>query len=199
MVKREPLECGVFEDRETAERYNKEAGKWMRNVSKSFVTVAKKWGIKGKVLDIGTGTGLLAIEFAKRIPAVDVTGLDLSEVALEVASENVEKSDTPLQVSFEKGDACAMPFEGDTFDLIISSNTLHLVENPVEMFNEIQRVLTPEGKYFLSDFRRSWLSIFSKHSRASYTPEEIKDLLYQSELQHWKVKDRFFWLSIFSE
>ncbi len=199
MVKREPLECGVFEDRETAERYNKEAGKWMRNVSKSFVTVAKKWGIKGKVLDIGTGTGLLAIEFAKRIPAVDVTGLDLSEVALEVASENVEKSDTPLQVSFEKGDACAMPFEGDTFDLIISSNTLHLVENPVEMFNEIQRVLTPEGKYFLSDFRRSWLSIFSKHSRASYTPEEIKDLLYQSELQRWKVKDRFFWLSIFSE
>ncbi len=200
MVKRKPLEHGVFEDIETARRYNKETEKWMRSVSKSFVSAAKKWGITdSKVLDVGTGPGLLAIEFAKRIPEVRVIGLDLSDVVLELARDNVQKSGASLRVSFEKGDAENMPLEDDTFDLVISSNTLHLIKNPIRMFNEIQRVLKPKGKFLISDFRRSWLGIFSKHVRASYTPKEIKDLLSQSKLQNWKVKNHFFWLSIFSK
>jgi ubiquinone/menaquinone biosynthesis C-methylase UbiE len=67
------------------------------------------------------------------------------------------------------------------------------------MFNEIQRVLKPEGRFFISDFRRSWLAIFSKHIRASYSPKEVKDLLSQSKLRNWIIKDYFFWLSILSE
>jgi len=199
MVKREPFEHGIFEDRETVEKYNKEVKKWMQNVAKSFVAVAKKWGIeKGKTLDIGTGTGLLAIGFAKAFPDMEVVGLDLSEEALQVARENVQKSGVE-NISFEKGDAQAMPFEDGTFDLVISSNTLHLIDNPVKMFNEIQRVLKFEGKFFISDFKRSWLAIFSQHFRASYTPNEIRELLRQSELKKWEVKDRFFWVSISSK
>lgn len=199
MVKREPFERGVFEDRETVEKYNKEVKKWMQNVAKSFVAVAKKWGAKeGKTLDVGTGTGLLALGFARSLPDMEVVGLDLSEEALQVARENVQKSGV-LNISFEMGDVQAMPFDDDTFDLVISSNTLHLIENPVKMFNEIQRVLKPDGKFFISDFKRSWLAIFSNHFRASYTPDEIRDLLRQSELQKWEVKDRFFWVSISSK
>jgi ubiquinone/menaquinone biosynthesis C-methylase UbiE len=200
MIKRKPLEHGVFEDIETAKRYNKETQKWMRNVSKSFVTVAKKWGITdGKVLDVGTGTGLLAIGLAKRIPGVEVIGLDLSDVVLELARDNVQKSGELLRVSFEKGDAEDMPFEDGAFDLVISSNTLHLIKSPIKMFNEIHRVLKPKGRFFISDFRRSWLGIFTNHFRASYSPKEVKDLLSQSKLQDWEVKDYFFWLSIFSK
>ncbi|MBU7026649.1 MAG: class I SAM-dependent methyltransferase [Theionarchaea archaeon] len=199
MVKREPFEHGIFEDRETVEKYNKEVKKWMQNVAKSFVAVAKKWGIeKGKTLDVGTGTGLLAIGFAKAFPDMEVVGLDLSEEALQVARENVQKSGVE-NISFEKGDAQAMPFEDGTFDLVISSNTLHLIENPVKMFNEIQRMLKFDGKFFISDFKRSWLAIFSKHFRASYTPDEIRELLRQSELKRWEVKDRLFWVSISSK
>ena len=69
MIRRKPLEHGVFEDIEIARRYDKEARIRMRYVSKSFVSVVRKWGItSGKVLDVGTGTGLLAIEFAKPLP-----------------------------------------------------------------------------------------------------------------------------------
>ena len=155
MIKRKPLECGVFEDMETAKRYNKEVRQWMRMVSKSFVSVARKWGVTGgKVLDVGTGTASLAIGFAKRIPGVEVTGLDLSDVILELARDNAQKSEVSLRVCFQKGDAEDMPFEDDTFDLVISSDTLHLVKNPMKMFNEIHRVLKPEGRFFISDFRR---------------------------------------------
>jgi ubiquinone/menaquinone biosynthesis C-methylase UbiE len=199
MVKRKPVECGVFEDIETVRKYNKEVKKWMQNVSKSFVAVTRKWGIEeGNVLDVGTGTGLLAITFAENFAHMEVIGLDLSEEALEVARENARESEI-LNISFKKGDAEDMPFKDNTFTLVISSNTLHLIENPVDMFNEIHRVLNTDGKFFISDFKRSWLSIFSQHFRASYTPGEIRHLLQQSELQNWRLKDRFFWVSIYSE
>lgn len=199
MIERKPLEQGVFTDRATAERYNKEVKKWMRKVSKSFVSMAKKWGItEGRFLDVGTGTGILAIEFAKSIPGVEVTGLDLSDVVLELARENFQKSKAPLKVSFEKGDAEDIPFEDDAFDLVVSSNTLHLIKNPIRMFDEIHRVLKPEGRFIISDHRRSWLGIFSAHIRASFSPDEVKDFLRRSKLQNWAVKDYLFSLSIFS-
>lgn len=199
-MQRKPLECGIFEDTEAARRYDREARTRMQNLSKSFAHFAKEWGITdGGVLDVGTGTGRLAIEFAKAIPGVKVVGLDLSEVALQLARENVQNGDVSLRVSFKMGDAEDMPFEDDTFDLVMSSNTLHLVKNPVRMFNEIDRVLKPQGRFLMSDLRRSWLGILTEHIRACYTRQEVQDLLGQSRLRNWTIQDSFLWLSIFSE
>jgi ubiquinone/menaquinone biosynthesis C-methylase UbiE len=197
MIGRKPLERGVFEDIEVARRYDRETRTWTRYVSRSFVSAVKKWGVTGgRVLDVGTGTGRLAIEFARGIPGVEVIGLDLSDVALELARDNVRRSQVRLRVSFERGDAEDMPFEEDAFDLVISSNTLHLVKNPVRMFDEIHRVLKPEGTFFISDLRRSWLGILSGDVRAAYSPEEVGALLGQSKLHNGKVSDYFIWLSI---
>jgi len=132
------------------------------------------------------------------MPDLEVIGLDLSDVALEVARKNLQESEQPLRISFKKGDAEDMPFEEGVFDLVVSSNTLHLIKNPVSMFNEIYRVLKSKDRFFLSDFRRSWLGLFSKHIRAAYSPQEVKDLLSQSKLENWEVRDYFFWLSILS-
>ena len=98
----------------------------------------------------------------------------------------------------EKGDTEDIPIEDDTFDLVVSSNTRHLIKNPIGMFDEIHRVLKPDGRFIISDHRRSWLGIFSTHIRASFTPDEVKDLLRLSKMQNWAVKDYFFWLSILS-
>jgi len=200
MIKRKPFEYGVFADIETVKKYDKENKQRTQRLSKSFISVVKKWEIKsGKILDVGCGTGLLAIEFAKNLSGVEIIGLDLSDVALEVGRENIRKSEVIERISFKKGDAEDIPFEDNTFNLVISSNTLHLIMNPIKMFNEIHRVLKPKGKFFISDFRRSWIGIFSRHVRASYSPKEVKTFLSQSKLQNWKVKDYFFWLSIFSK
>ncbi len=199
-MKRNPLECGVFEDEVAARKYSRESGKWMQNIAKSFVSVAKKWGItSGRVLDVGTGPGSLAIGVAQKIPDVEVVGLDLSGVVLSIAEENAQKSGVSSRVFFRKGDAEDMPFETSTFDLVISSNTLHLLEHPVKMFNEVKRVLNSEGKFIISDFRRSLLGIFTPHVKASYSPEEVKTLLNQSELQNWELKDSFLWLTVLSK
>jgi ubiquinone/menaquinone biosynthesis C-methylase UbiE len=200
MPTRRPLEHGVLEGIEMAKRYDQETRGWMRYVSKSFISMVKAWETtSGKVLDVGTGTGRLAIELARGLPGLQVVGLDLSDAALGLARDHVEKDEVPLAVSFEKGDAQDMPFGDGTFDLVISSNTLHLVNNPVKMFDEIDRVLKPDGRFLLSDLRRSWLGVLTEHIRAAYSPREIEDLLSQSHLQNWKVKDSFFWLSILKE
>ena len=200
LIKRKALECGVFEDIETVRRYDKETRKWMRNTSKIFVSMVKKWQInENNVLDVGTATGRLAIEFSKKIPTLEVIGLDLAEVALVVARENVQKSEIPLNISFKKGDAEDMPFEDSIFDLVISNNTLHLIKNPLKMFNEVHRVLKPTGRFIITDYKRSWLGIFWNHIRASYSLKEVTDLLNQSNLQEWEVKESLLSLNIHSK
>ena len=197
---RRPLECGVFQDVEAATTYHRQAARWMRNVAKSFTAIAKTWEItEGKVLDIGTATGSLAIELAKAIPGIEVVGLDLSDAALELANVNAQENDVSSRVSFRAGNAEEMPFENDSFDVVISGNTLHLIEEPVRMFDEVRRVLKPQGRFIISDFRRSWLGLFTEHFRASYSPEEVRELLDRSSLRNWQLKDSFLWLSILSE
>jgi ubiquinone/menaquinone biosynthesis C-methylase UbiE len=199
-MRRRPLECGVFQDLEAARTYHSQAARWMRNVAKSFTAVAETWGItEGRILDIGTATGSLAIEFARAIPGVEVVGLDLSDAALELANANAQEHGVSSRVFFRAGNAEEMPFEDDSFDAVISGNTLHLIEEPVRMFDEVRRVLKPQGRIIISDFRRSWLGLFTEHFRASYSPEEVRELLDRSSLRNWQLKDSFLWLSILSE
>jgi len=199
-VKRKPLECSIFQDLEMAKHYHQQTARWMQSVAKNFVSIAEKWEVTdGKVLDVGTGPGSLAIGFAEGLPGVQVVGLDLCDAALELARENAQESGASARVSFEKGNAEDMPFEDDTFDLAISNNTLHLIEYSVSMFDEIQRVLKPQGRFIVSDFRRSWLGLLTEHLRAAYTPREAKELLSQSKLKGWVVKDSLLFLSILSE
>lgn len=199
MTKRKPLKIRTFEDAEQAIRYNNGAKSWLPTAAKDLLSAAQRWGITGQVLDIGTGTGLLAIEFARQIPDIEVVGLDLSDVALEVAQINLREGDPKLKVSFENGDAEDIPFDDDSFDLVISNNTLHLIEDPTRMFNEIQRVLRPGGRFFIKDFRRSWLGLLTQHIGAAYSADEVRRFLSQSTLQHWTLSGTFLWLSIFSE
>jgi len=71
-----------------------------------------------KVLDIGCGKAFLLYEIMQLVPGIKVTGIDISEYAIENAKEEVKPF---LQVA----DAAKLPFEDKSFDLIISLNTLH--------------------------------------------------------------------------
>jgi ubiquinone/menaquinone biosynthesis C-methylase UbiE len=196
MIARKKLQCTIFEDEERARKYSRGSEKWMEGMAREFIAAAQEWEIsRGRILDIGTGPGVLAIAFARKMPEVEVVGLDVSEVVLAVADENAQENGVSSRVSFEKGDAQDMPFDS-VFDLVISSNTLHLVENPVKMFNEVQRILKPGGKFFISDFRRSFLGLLTAHIRASYSAEEVRAFLTQSDLEDWQIKDSFLWLKI---
>jgi ubiquinone/menaquinone biosynthesis C-methylase UbiE len=91
-------------------------GRW-RVVAENM---AKHYGLKAgdRICDIGCGKGFLLYEFTQVVPGVEVCGLDISAYAIENAKEEIKAS---LQV----GHAKDLPFEDQSFDLLISINTLH--------------------------------------------------------------------------
>ena len=64
------------------------------------------------ILDIATGTGDLAIQFAQETKASKIVGLDLSEGMLSVARKKVAESSFAKTLEFVKGDSEALPFDG---------------------------------------------------------------------------------------
>ncbi len=171
----------------------------------------------GKVLDVGTGTGFVAIAVAKvlRERGVQVVGLDLSPAMLSLAAENAQRAGLNGAVAWREGNAYAMPFADGEFDAVMSNDSLHHWENPLAIFNEIARVVKPEGVYFIHDSRRLetwWPRLFawgigltippdfrvhywgSIHS--SYTPEELEALVARSRLRGWRVEAGFMEVTV---
>lgn len=108
---------------------------------------------KSFILDIGTGLGSLAFEFAKRLTSSKVYGIDISEDMLKEAKRLVtEKNLSNLE--FILGDVHNLKFKDDFFDLVVSFGVLHHLKDLRLVFGEIKRVLKKEGTAFIYDLRK---------------------------------------------
>ncbi len=101
------------------------------------------------VLDIATGTGDLAIQFAKQLPNASVTGLDLSEGMLSVARKKIAGTDLEKNLKFVKGDSEKLPFEDNSFQAITVSFGIRNFEDLEKGLSEIYRVLAPGGIFMI--------------------------------------------------
>ena len=103
------------------------------------------------VLEIGPGPGWAGIYLLKKRKDLKLIGLDTSPDMIRVASENATKEGFP-DIVFIQGSAENMSeINDDTFDLVISRDSLHHWEEPERVFKEIKRVLKPEGKLYIHD------------------------------------------------
>ncbi len=103
----------------------------------------------GRVLDVGTGAGLLAIEAVRRWPAVSLTGLDGSAEMLAVAETAAQAELSPADLArldWRRGHAQDLPFEAGSFELVISSFAYQLVPRLTPALAEALRVLRPGGR-----------------------------------------------------
>lgn len=96
---------------------------------------------KEKVLEVGCGRGFYLKNFKKIWPDLNLTGIDLNEKYLKVASGFISNS----QVKLLQADVTSLPFKDDTFDLVIASEILEHIENDEQAIAEIFRVLKPKG------------------------------------------------------
>ncbi len=101
------------------------------------------------ILDIATGTGDLAIQFAQNTHAAKIIGLDLSEGMLSVARKKVKGTAIENTVDFVKGDSEALPFEDNSFDAITVSFGIRNFENLEKGLSEILRVLKSGGIFVI--------------------------------------------------
>ncbi|MBT5470097.1 MAG: methyltransferase domain-containing protein [Nitrospina sp.] len=100
---------------------------------------------ESKVLDVGCGKGFMLYDFMRLIKGITVAGIDVSEYAIANAKDEVKP--------FVKlGDARELPFDDDSFDLVISITTVHNLEREdcKKALQEIERV-SSNGKFITVD------------------------------------------------
>ncbi len=108
-----------------------------------------------RVLEVGCGPGRLSIALARRL-GLDVTGLDLDPAMIERASVNAdhEMGGDERRPTFVVGDVAALPFPDGSFDVVVSTLSMHHWSDPRAGLTEISRVLRPDGRALVWDFRR---------------------------------------------
>ena len=121
------------------------------------------------VLDVGCGTGTLAIAARRRVGATgEVFGIDPSPAMIARAVSKAGRA--RVDVSFTNGAVEALPFTGGRFDAVLSTLMLHHLPRKVrqQCAREIGRVLKPEGRVLVVDFgqgqnKGSVLARFHRH------------------------------------
>jgi len=103
----------------------------------------------GAVLDVGTGPGVLLVELARRRPDLQLTGIDLSADMIVAAARNLSEFGATATV----GSVTDLPFPDGSFDLIVSSLSLHHWDEPEAAVPELARVLRPGGRLVVYDLR----------------------------------------------
>ncbi len=213
MVKRIPLPQEPIAEMDAVCQYDKGARCYMMPEYKYFVRKIIRKGIKGRrVLDIGTGSGLLAIELAKaKGRHFDITAIDISPNMIKKALENARRAGVEDKIRFLVSTAAALPFLDNSFDLVISYASLHHWSEPVVVFNETGRVVKETGDVLIRDNKRVyqnpfWKSVIWLMSRfmnkrhrenwpkailASYTIPEVNGLLSRSQLRDYRVTSDF--------
>jgi phosphatidylethanolamine/phosphatidyl-N-methylethanolamine N-methyltransferase len=101
------------------------------------------------VLDLATGTGLLALKMASQVHKV--YGLDISAAMLGQAQAKAEERRIG-NVEFRVGDACQLPFAEASFDAVVISNALHVMLEPERVLAEVHRVLKSDGRLIAPTF-----------------------------------------------
>ncbi|MBH5337779.1 ubiquinone/menaquinone biosynthesis methyltransferase [Streptomyces pactum] len=112
-------------------------GKWCREVAERVAPPAD-----GRLLDLATGTGVIALEAARRYPSAEVTGADFSEEMLRRARNKPGAE----KVRWQHADAADLPFEDASFDGITEGYLLRNVSDLEGVLREQYRVLKPGGR-----------------------------------------------------
>ena len=176
--------------------WDKNAGRYDRFMRKDRAAYEEMYAlirpvVKAKtVLELATGTGLIAkhiVNAAAHIEATDAS----AEMILEAKRDNQS-----AKLHFSVQDMFSLPYAGNSFDVVIVSNALHIVPQPEKSLREIKRVLKDDGVLIAPTFTHAENSLrgrikayfmrlagFPLHSR--WTSEEYLSFLRQNG---WSVR-----------
>jgi SAM-dependent methyltransferase len=126
-------------------------GPFLRRIAADVAEAAPEGA---RVLEIGCGPGHLSIMLA-RSQGLDVTGLDLDPAMVERARANAGRSanDRGPGPTFVVGDVASLAFPDGSFDLVVSTLSMHHWADPSAGLAEIARVLRPGGRFLVWDLR----------------------------------------------
>ncbi len=187
--------------------YNETVARILRKPERKISNnIVKKIG-SGTILDLGSGTGYLSIEIAKRASSLQVYGIDLSRQMVKIARSHARSVEN---AQFEFGNVAELPFEDNSIDFIVSTGSLHHWKKPIKAFDECYRVLKTSKEAWIYDgcveaanqygFPRSLIvrKILEAHGfTLSEYQSEIKSILEQTKFKrNYRMKQTDIWMKI---
>ena len=210
------LEPEVMDTREEAEAYD---AMDHTAVNIAFVERVVELGARqGHFLDLGTGPAQIPILLAQRCSKIRITGIDLSVNMLTLGEQHVAEAGLADRIALECVDAKDLPYPDQSFDGVISNSIIHHLPDPMAAFQEISRVIRPDGLIFIRDLMRPdapetaqalvdcyaaddtpcQKKLFYDSFLAALTIPEIEEILAQTRLtdaivvqssdRHWSVE-----------
>ncbi len=149
---------------------------------------AGAWVEGMRVLDAGCGLGYGSAMLAERSPA-SLVGLDLSAEALERARQELGEA-----VQLVTGDIRELPFESDSFDLVVCFEVIEHVERQERALAELRRVLAPQGTLLISSPNREVYTPGNPHHVHEYVPSEFRSTL-EEQFEHVTLYRQHPWLA----
>ncbi|WP_431712636.1 class I SAM-dependent methyltransferase [Serratia marcescens] len=147
---------------------------------------------KKNVLEVGTATGVTAIELAK-LTECKITAIDIDENNLSVARDRAESENVADLISFEKRDATDTKFENKTFDMVFCGNVTSYFDDKVKAIKEYDRVLKDNGliaaipMYYIKKPSDNLVNEVSNAIDVNITPLYKKDWVKFFELPGYEV------------
>jgi SAM-dependent methyltransferase len=158
-----------------------------------------------RVLDVSSGRGTQSIFYAGEF-GVDVVGVDISEEMVRTAASNAVNAGLGHKTQFRIGDSQSLPFEDNTFDVVINECAVGIPDDSQKVLNEMVRVVKPGGRILIHE--STWRVKLSRDEKEEFaerygtTPLElaewlnmlqkagVKNVVY--EFEQWS-KPEMFW------
>ena len=124
--------------------WNMDGEKNLRYLEKALSGIPEDYS--GKLLEVPVGTGVLTMPVYRELPGAEITCLDYSENMMTSAREKA-KALGLKNITFQQGDVGALPYEDESFDIVLSLNGFHAFPDKEAAYRETYRVLKQGGTF----------------------------------------------------
>jgi ubiquinone/menaquinone biosynthesis C-methylase UbiE len=206
----EPESMDSVEEVNAYERIVKRFGFWMEDpIVRTLSRLIKKLNKTNcKVLDVGGGTGRIAIKYALRMRTCKVWVVDSSPNMLEVALKNISDKKLIDRIIIKQADGKKLTFGDNFFDAVTCSSMLHHIKDPLDLLKEMRRVIKDDGIMVIRDIVRppselilrlrvSLIYIFSDEAMkkgyrdslyAAFSIKEFEEMIKSSGIKGLKIQ-----------
>ena len=148
-----------------------------------------------RALDAGCGTGVFLLPLARRLvpQGATVIGLDLAEGTLGQARARVQAEGLPVDCIV--GDVEALPFDDDSFDLVLANYMLYHVPDLNQAIAELRRVLSPEGTLLAATNGPDHMLELRQMEEQAFVDAGVSPIRAAEIMQHGRAtRESSFWL-----
>ena len=141
----------------------------------------------GRLLEISSGSGALTTELVKGLPEVRVSAVERSDALADLAESRWNESGMSAEIDFHRTKDDTLPFDDDSFEIIVGVGIGPSIGNPAIFFSEVERVMKPTGRVMLNFPIRTWRALFRKPLRVCMSAGEIRGGLGGGRLHSCRI------------